>query len=278
MSLSQHRLEAGDPIVLIDGKGRSFWAELRAGGQTDIKGHVFAHDRIIGREPGFRLRSSRGALWSVIRAPIYEQVPRMPRYATVIYPKDLGTLLVWGDIFPGARVLEAGLGSGALATVLLRAIGPEGRLYSYEVKDDAMNRARKNIRMFLGAEPAHHVVKLADVYAGIDECDLDRIVLDVPEPWRVVPHAVRALRPGGILCSYSPTVLQMKEMVESLERSGAFVHVQSYESLMRPWHVERRSVRPELKMVGHTGFLTFAHRVRDLEEGEGDGDGGADDV
>ncbi len=264
MPQANHRLKAGDPIVLLDSKGRSFWAELKEGGRTDIKGHVFSHDEIIGEEEGFRIRSSRGALWSVIRAPLYEQVPRMPRYATVIYPKDLGTILVWADVYPGARILEAGLGSGALATALLRVIGPEGTLFSYEVKEDAINRARKNIRMFLGEDPGNHHVKQADVYAGIDETDLDRIVLDVPEPWQVVPHAARALRSGGILCCYSPTVLQVKETVEALERSRAFVHVQTYETLMRPWHVTRRSVRPELQMIGHTGFLTFAHRVRDL--------------
>ncbi len=254
-------LREGNPIMLVDWKARSYFATLKAGGRTDIRGHQFAHDDILGRPEGFRLDSSRGKPFFILRPTLGEYVPKMPRHATVIYPKDLGTILVYADIFPGAKVLEAGIGSAGLSLALLRAIGPAGHLTSYEIRTEAINRGEKNIAAYLG-EVENHTIKVADVYAGIDETGLDRIVLDVPEPWQVVPHAIHALRDGGGFCAYSPTTLQVQETVAALKKSHAFVRVETWESLQRGWHVAPMSVRPDLNMVGHTGFLTFARKVR----------------
>jgi tRNA (adenine57-N1/adenine58-N1)-methyltransferase len=180
----------------------------------------------------------------------------MPRGAQVIYPKDLGPILILADVFPGARILESGMGSGALTTALLRAIGPTGRVTGYEIRDDFRDRAVANVHGFLGTDvplDAH----VRDVYEGIDERDLDRVVLDLPEPWRVVKHAVEALRPGGILLAYLPTILQVGRLREELA-SAPFGMVETLEVLQRGWHVEGQSIRPDHRMVAHTGFLTVA--------------------
>ncbi len=256
-------LRPGQPIILVDRKNRRYLSVLAAGGHTDLRGHHFQHDDFIGLPPGFRVRSSRDELFAVLRPTLAELVVDMPRFATIIYPKDLGTILVWGDIKPGLRVVEAGVGTGSLAIAVLRLIGERGELVSYEVRDEAINRARKNIRLaFDGLDPANHRVREKDIYEGIEERDLDRLLLDVPEPWQVVPHAAEAMKDDGIFMAYSPTVLQVKETVDALHRSRAFMLIETSETMMRPWHVARNSVRPELRMIGHSGFLTFARKIR----------------
>jgi tRNA (adenine57-N1/adenine58-N1)-methyltransferase len=180
----------------------------------------------------------------------------MPRGAQVIYPKDLGPILMLADIFPGAQVLESGVGSGALTMTLLRAIGPQGHVLGYELRDDFADRARRNVESFLGPDVPLDI-EVRDVYDGIAVDDLDRILLDLPEPWRVVKHAESALRPGGILLSYLPTILQVMRLREELAES-AFGMVESLEVLQRGWHVDGQSVRPDHRMVAHTGFLTYA--------------------
>jgi tRNA (adenine57-N1/adenine58-N1)-methyltransferase catalytic subunit len=256
-------LGAGDPILLVDRKDRRYFVVLAEAGRTDIRGHVFMHDDLIGRLAGFRMRSSRDETFIVLRPTLAEMVVDMPRFATIIYPKDLGTILVWGDLKPGLRVVEAGIGTGALAIAVLRAIGQTGELFSYEIRHEAENRARKNIRLaFGGADPENHQVHRKDIYEGIEEREVDRILLDVPEPWQVVPHALTALRDGGVFMAYSPTVLQVKETVDALHQSRAFALIETSETMMRDWHVAPNSIRPELRMVGHSGFLTFARKVR----------------
>jgi tRNA (adenine57-N1/adenine58-N1)-methyltransferase len=180
----------------------------------------------------------------------------MPRGAQVIYPKDIGPILVLADIFPGARLLEAGVGSGALSMALLRAVGPQGEVVGYELREDFAARAIKNVESFLGPGQPYRV-EIRDVYEGVDELGLDRIVLDLPEPWRVVKHAIHALRPGGILVSYLPTVGQVARLREELDGSP-FGLAETLEVLQRTWHVEGQSVRPDHRMVAHTGFLTAA--------------------
>lgn len=244
----------------MDHKGRTFQKFLKAGKRADIRGQKFEHDDIIGKPDGYRFESDKGRLFTALKPTLVDYVPKMPRYATVIYPKDLAVVMLWADIQPGLRCLEAGIGSGGLATTVLRILGPEGRLYSYDIRQEAVNRGIKNIEAYLGPRD-NHEVKIADVYAGIDETELDRILLDVPEPWQVVPHAERALADGGIFFAYTPTTLQMHQVHLALERSRFFVGVESLESLFRPWHIARNSVRPEQQMVGHTGFLTFARKV-----------------
>jgi tRNA (adenine57-N1/adenine58-N1)-methyltransferase len=180
----------------------------------------------------------------------------MPRGAQVIYPKDIGPILMLADIFPGAQVLESGVGSGALTSALLRAIGPTGRVTGYEIRDDFAQRAIRNVHGFLGADVPLDV-EVRDVYEGIDERDLDRVILDLPEPWRVVKHAIEALRPGGILCAYLPTILQVGRLREEIA-AAPFGMVDTLEVLQRGWHVEGQSIRPDHRMVAHTGFLTVA--------------------
>jgi tRNA (adenine57-N1/adenine58-N1)-methyltransferase len=183
----------------------------------------------------------------------------MPRGAQVIYPKDLGPLLMLADITPGVRVLESRVGSGALSMAMLRA-GAE--IIGYELREEFAARAEANVARFLGDEAlGHYRVELRDCYEGIDEVSLDRVVLDLPEPWQVVPHAVEALRPGGILVSYSPSIVQVMQLRDAVEKSSAFVMVDTIEVLNRGWHIEGHAVRPDHRMVAHTGFLTSARRI-----------------
>lgn len=196
----------------------------------------------------------------MLRPTLAEFVLEMPRGAQIIYPKDLATILLAADVYPGAVVLEAGTGSGALTMALLRATGPTGRVYSYEVREEFARRATQNIQHYLGTI-GHLQIRAQDVYAGITDGPLDRVILDVPEPWRVVDHAAAALRPGGILLSYVPTILQATQMVEALRRSGGFTLLETTETLVRPWNIEGLSVRPAHRMVAHTAFLTSARRV-----------------
>ncbi len=256
---SAYIFKVGDPVNFIDSKDRYFLALLEEGKETNIRGNILAHDAVIGQSDGFCLVSSKGHKFDAFRPTIVESVLKMPRAATIIYPKDLGLVLTWGDIYPGAKVVEAGIGSGAMAINLLRAIGSEGKLTSYELREDFKNRATKNVQIYFGDAP-NHEIKLGDIYQGIEERDVDRLVLDVPEPWQVVPHAVEFLRPGGMFISYSPTIIQVKELVDALDRTRSFAPSETMESMVRTWNVSGRSVRPELHMVGHTGFLTFARK------------------
>jgi len=256
-------LREGEPVLLLDRRRRRYLIVLRPGGASDLRGGKVLHDDLLGQEEGRVVRSSRGERLLVVRPTLAEFVLEMPRGAQVIYPKDLGAILIAADIFPGARVLEAGTGSGALTMAVLRAVGPSGRVVSYEVREEFARIAERNIRRFLGDTDAL-VLRRHDIYDGVrpEDVPLDRVLLDVPEPWRVVPHAAAALPPGGIVLAYLPTVPQAVQTVETLRTSGAFALIETTEVLMRPWNVEGRSVRPAHRMVAHTGFLVSARRVQ----------------
>jgi tRNA (adenine57-N1/adenine58-N1)-methyltransferase catalytic subunit len=234
---------------------------LRPQATTDLRGGKVSHDALLGQEEGGTVVSTRGERFLVLRPTLAEFVLEMPRGAQVVYPKDLGAILIAADVFPGARVLEAGTGSGALTIALLRAVGPGGRVVSYEVRDEFARIAEQNIRRFLGAADTL-VLRRQDIYAGIlgEDAPLDRIALDLPEPWRVAGHAAEALVPGGIFFSYVPTVPQVVQTTEAL-RSTGFGLIETVEVLMRPWNIDGLSVRPAHRMVAHTGFLTTARRV-----------------
>jgi tRNA (adenine57-N1/adenine58-N1)-methyltransferase len=190
-----------------------------------------------------------------LRPTLADFVLKMPRGAQVIYPKDLGPILMLADIFPGARVLESGVGSGALSMTLLRA---GATVTGYELREDFAARARNNVQSFLGDELAgRYTIEVRDTYEGIDVTALDRIVLDLPEPWQVIKHAASALRPGGILVAYTPSVAQVMQLREAMVNS-AFEFAETIEVLNRSWHVEGQAVRPDHRMVAHTGFLTHA--------------------
>jgi tRNA (adenine57-N1/adenine58-N1)-methyltransferase len=248
-------LQAGERVLVLDGKGRRYLVTLGRGGEFHTHAGPVAHDAIIGREEGCTVRSARGGRYTVVRPTLSDVVLKMPRGAQVIYPKDLGPILLLADVFPGARILESGVGSGALSMALLRA-GAD--LVGYELRPDFAARAVANVTGFLGEEvTARYRIEIRDCYEGVEETDLDRMVLDLPEPWKVVEHAEAALRPGGILVAYLPTVLQVATLREALARS-AFGMAETVEVLQRGWHVEGPSVRPDHRMVGHTGFLTSA--------------------
>jgi tRNA (adenine57-N1/adenine58-N1)-methyltransferase catalytic subunit len=240
---------------------------LADGGEFHTHAGPIDHDELIGREEGSRVRSRKGGRYIAVRPTLAEVVLKMPRGAQVIYPKDLGPILIRADIFPGARVLESGLGSGALSMTLLRA---GAAISGYEIRSDFAERAQANVAGFLGdAALERYDVKIRDVYDGIEETDLDRVLLDLPEPWRVVKHAESALRPGGILLSYLPTITQAVTLREALEHSG-FGMAETVEVLERSWHIEGQSVRPDHRMVAHTGFLTSARLLPFGDTASGD--------
>lgn len=249
---------AGDKALLIDRKARRYLVTLREGGEFHTHAGFLAHDDLIGRPEGAELRSTGNAWYQAVRPTLSDFVLKMPRGAQVIYPKDLGPILILADVFPGARILEAGVGSGALSMTLLRA-GAD--VVGYEQRADFGAGAIGNVRSFLGDEAlSRYRVEERDVYAGIDETDLDRILLDLPEPWRVVKHAQGALHAGGILVSYVPSILQVAQLREALDEGG-FAMAETIEVLVRSWHVEGQAVRPDHRMVAHTGFLTSARLV-----------------
>ncbi|HLU41864.1 MAG TPA: tRNA (adenine-N1)-methyltransferase [Microthrixaceae bacterium] len=252
--MSGHLAE-GDLVQFLDTKGRRYQTVLTKGKEFHSHSGYVSHEEVIGLPEGSTVRTTRGQRFVVIRPTLSEFVLKMPRGAQVIYPKDLGPILMIADIGPGVRVLESGVGSGALSMAMLRA-GAD--IVGYELREDFANRARANVEQFLGAEVLdRYRVELRDCYEGIDERDLDRVVLDLPEPWRVVPHAATALRPGGLLVSYTPSIVQVSQLRDALAK-GPWFAAETVEVLQRGWYVEDQAVRPDHRMVGHTGFLTHA--------------------
>ena len=249
---------AGEKALLLDRKGRRYLVTLAAGGEFHTHAGPVAHDDLIGQREGTTVRATSGAAYVAVRPTLADFVLKMPRGAQVIYPKDLAQILVMADIFPGARVLEAGVGSGALSMTLLRA---GATVIGYEIRPDFAKRAAANVAAYLGEEAAtRFTVQDRDVYEGIDEEALDRVVLDLPEPWRVVKHAAAALRPGGIVVAYVPSVSQVAQLRETLADSP-FGMAETLEVLLRTWHVEGQAIRPDHRMVAHTGFLTAARLI-----------------
>jgi tRNA (adenine57-N1/adenine58-N1)-methyltransferase len=255
-------LAEGDSVVLYDRRRRRYMITLRRGRTSDLRGGRVAHDDLLGRTEGGTIRSTRGERFLVLRPTLGEFVLEMPRGAQVVYPKDLGAIIVAADVFPGARVLEAGTGSGSLTMALVRAVGPEGRVVSYELREDFARVAERNITHYLG-ETRSLILRRRDLADGVlrDDAPVDRMVLDLPEPWRMVPQAEGALVPGGIFLSYLPTVPQVMQIAETLRAAGTFGLIETVEILLRPWNVDGRSVRPAHRMVAHTGFLVTARRV-----------------
>jgi tRNA (adenine57-N1/adenine58-N1)-methyltransferase len=251
---------AGERALLLDSKQRRYLVTLVEGGEFHTHAGFVRHEQLLGEPEGTVVRSTAGARYTAVRPTLGDFVLKMPRGAQVIYPKDLGPILVLADIFPGARVLESGVGSGALSMTLVRA-GAD--VTGYELREDFAAKARANVAAFLGPEGAdRYRVEIRDVYDGIDGTDLDRVVLDLPEPWRVIKTAEAALHPGGILLSYLPTIGQVGQLRAGLDDSR-FAMAETLEVLQRTWHVEGASVRPDHRMVAHTGFLTHARLLAD---------------
>jgi tRNA (adenine57-N1/adenine58-N1)-methyltransferase catalytic subunit len=253
-------LAAGERVLLIDAKDRRYLLTLVAGATFHTHAGVLAHDDIIGLDEGSAVNGSTGRAFLVLRPTLSDVVLKMPRGAQVIYPKDLGAILIAADIGPGQRVLEAGVGSGALSMTVLRA---GASVVGYELREEFAARAQSNVAAALGADvAARYRVEIRDVTQGIDERGLDRVLLDMPEPHKVVRAAGEALRPGGILLAYLPTINQTALLRHALDEPDAPFGVgETQEVMRRTWHVEARSVRPDHRMVGHTGFLTTARRI-----------------
>jgi tRNA (adenine57-N1/adenine58-N1)-methyltransferase len=257
---SRSVLREDEPILLLDSKQREYLRILKKGGRISIRGGTLDADRLIGLEEGSLVYSSVREPFRLLRPTYAHLIPHLPRRAQVIYPKDIGPILLWGDIYPGAKVLEVGVGPGALTIALLRAVGSEGSLTSYEVREDFCQMARENVRRFFGAAENWRL-KLADAYQDIGERDMDRAVIDVPEPWRVLPQAAAALRAGGVVLAFVPTTVQVKTLVDALRAERNFAAIEVMESWLRFWHVEGLSVRPEHRMVAHTGFIIVARKT-----------------
>ncbi|MBI4308131.1 MAG: tRNA (adenine-N1)-methyltransferase [Chloroflexi bacterium] len=253
---------SSDLVVFIDHRGRRYMTRLVPGKFLHTHLGMLPHETVIGQEEGTRPLTNTGHSLLALRPTLVEYLMKMQRSSQIIYPKDIGAILLAADISPGACVLEAGTGSGALTLALLRSVGPAGRVITYDNRADASAQARRNIESFMGGLPENLVVRVKDVYEGIEEQGLDRIVLDVPEPWLVIANAAAALRRGGILLCYLPTVLQIHQLVMTLNAIPEFDLAQTFEVLQRTWHVEARSMRPDHRMVAHTGFITTARKVQ----------------
>ena len=254
-----------EPVVLLDRKDREYLARLDRNRPIAIRGGKVSVEELIGRNEGCVVRSSVNEPFLVFRPSLPQLIPNLPRNAQVVYPKDLGPILIWADLFPGARVVEAGVGAGALSMTLLRAIGSSGQLITYEIRGDFVDMARNTLAKYFGPAPNWNL-KIGDIETELEETDVDRVVLDLPEPWKVIGPAWKALKPGGILLSYLPTIIQVKSLVDGLRDDKRFACIETMETLMRFWHIKGMSARPQHRMIAHTGFLTTARRLADGEK------------
>jgi len=253
-------LQKGDRVQLTDPKGRMHTIVLEPGKAYHTHRGALEHDDLIGLEEGSVVSSAGGTQYLALRPLLSDYVLSMPRGAQVIYPKDAAQIVAMGDIFPGAKVLEAGAGSGALSCSLLRAVGDGGELHSYELRPDFAAIARKNVEAFFGrSHPAWHLHE-GDV-ATATETGFDRIILDMLTPWEALDMVERALTPGGVFIGYVATTPQLSELVEALRERGGWTEPRAWESLVRDWHAEGLAVRPDHRMVAHTAFLVSARRL-----------------
>ncbi len=251
----------GDRVQLTDPKGRLHTVVLEPGKQFHTHRGAIEHDHLIGAPEGSVVMSTANTGYLALRPLLADFVLSMPRGAQVIYPKDAAQIVGFGDVGPGMRVLEAGAGSGALSCSLLRAVGTMGSLTSYERREDFADVARSNVGAFFGEVPANWSLRLGDLAEHPAEEVVDRVVLDMLEPWAVLPTVAAALRPGGVLVGYVATVTQLSTYVEALRAQGVWTEPHAWESLLRPWHAVGLAVRPEHRMVAHTAFLVTARRL-----------------
>ncbi len=255
-------LNDGDRVILIDAKGRSYFKQLRAGHRMTIRGTIFRADEIIGSAEGCVAGDGPAADFRVFRPTIAELVPDLPRTAEPVFAKDLGQILVHTDIRAGLSALEIGVGNGMLTIALLGALGEQGRLSSYEIREDFAASARSNVERHAGSS-ANWTITVRDAALGLDESDFDRAVIDLPDPVRCLDSIAGALRPGGLVGFFLPTVMQVASLHEGLEKHPSFLYAVTREVLERSWHVEDGSIRPDQRMIGHTGFVTTVRRSAD---------------
>jgi len=261
-------LSEGEPVIIIEPQGKKHYVSLRSGDKFHHTrlGHI-EHNAIIGSQPGILLLSDRGLQAVCLRLTLEDFILKeLKRQTSIIHPKDLATLLVRGDLFPGARVLEAGIGSGATSVTLLRYLGSGGQLISYERREEFLELALKNIQRahrLYGDPGTKHETRVRDIYDdGIEERDLDTVLLDVPEPHRATDQAFEALRPGGNLLCWLPTVTQVYLLVRQLQEDPGWAVVETRETLERNWQIAKNAMRPYHRMVGHTGFWIRARKLQ----------------
>jgi tRNA (adenine57-N1/adenine58-N1)-methyltransferase len=252
---------AGDLVQLTDPKGRMHTIELVPGKEFHTHRGLIPHDDLIGQPEGTVVTTVGGTTYLALRPLLADYVLSMPRGATVVYPKDAAQIVAMADIFPGAHVIEAGAGSGALTCSLLRAVGEHGLVSSYERREDFATVAQSNVERFLGESPKNWRLTLGDVATACTDTDMDRVVLDMLAPWEVLATVSAAMAPGAVLCAYVATTTQLSRIVEALREHGGFAEPQPWESMVRGWHVDGLAVRPEHRMIGHTGFLVTSRRL-----------------
>ncbi len=258
MTENETPLQVGDLILLVDSKDRRYLLTLESGKEFHSHAGFIPHNELIGGDDGIHIKSTGGMEYLAIRPTMADVVLKMPRSAQIIYPKDLGQILISADIGSQHNVLESGVGSGALSIALLRC---GAKVTGYELREDFAQRAIKNVTNFYGEEIVNrYSVNLGDAYEGFSDSNFDRMVLDLPEPWKVVDHIPATLKSGGVFVAYTPSITQVSKLRQRLETDN-FVMLETMEILRRTWHVEGQAVRPEHRMVAHTGFITSARFI-----------------
>ncbi|WP_062464804.1 tRNA (adenine-N1)-methyltransferase [Demequina soli] len=258
-------LRAGDRVQLTDAKGRHHTIVLTPGKQFHTHRGLFHHDDVIGQPEGCVVTNTAGFDYLVLRPLLSDFVLSMPRGAAVVYPKDAGQIVQMADIFPGARVVEAGVGSGALTMSLLRAVGDQGQLVSIERREDFADIARANVESHFGGPHPAWRLEIGDFADRVGDAfepgTVDRVVLDMLAPWENIDEAATALTPGGVFLAYVATTTQLSRLAEDLREHGGYTEPRAWESMVRTWHLEGLAVRPDHRMIGHTGFLLTARRM-----------------
>ena len=252
---------AGDRVQLTDQKGKIYSITLTPGKEWHTHKGWLVHNDLIGLAEGSVVSTSAGLKFTAFIPLLTDYVLSMPRGATIVYPKDAAMIIGFADIFPGARVLEAGVGSGALTLSLLRAVGSRGHVHSVERREDFADNAKSNIENYFGGLPSNWSLEIGSVQEKELPDDFDRVILDMLAPWECIDMSARVLRPGGVFMSYVATTTQLSETAQALKDDGRFTEPESFESMVRGWHHEGLAVRPQQRMIGHTGFLIFSRRM-----------------
>jgi len=260
LGANRGRFVAGDRVQLTDQKGK-IYSTITPGKEWHTHKGWIIHDDLIGLPEGSVVSTSAGLKFTAFIPLLTDYVLSMPRGATIVYPKDAALIVGFADIFPGARVLEAGVGSGALTLSLLRAVGPSGSVHSVERREEFAANATSNIENYFGGRPANWSLAIGSVQEQEFDHEFDRVILDMLAPWECVEMAAKVLRPGGVFMAYVATTTQLSATAEALKEDGHFTEPESFESMVRGWHHEGLAVRPQQRMIGHTGFLIFSRRM-----------------
>ena len=261
VTANRGRFVAGDRVQLTDQKGKIYSITITPGKEWHTHKGWIVHDDLIGLPEGSVVSTSAGLKFTAFIPLLTDYVLSMPRGATIVYPKDAALIVGFADIFPGARVLEAGVGSGALTLSLLRAVGPTGSVHSVERREEFAANATSNIENYFGGRPANWSLAIGSVQEQEFDQEFDRVILDMLAPWECVEMAAKVLRPGGVFMAYVATTTQLSATAEALKDDGHFTEPESFESMVRGWHHEGLAVRPQQRMIGHTGFLIFSRRM-----------------